>query len=243
MSPTLSPLATLLYRLRRFFRRPLIAFDGLTLLGYGHGVPKGMIHMIARGNYETPEREAVKAVLKPGDRVLEIGACLGVVSLTAARIVGAANVFPFEPNPAAAAIAQRNFAMNGQQIALEAKAVGAEAGTLDLGIGEGSWLGASLGDHFVGGSRVKVEVAAIAELVNRLRPTVLVMDAEGAEVSILPACPLEGLRALVIEFHENPADPAMIGRLRQHLTGAGLARDPALGLVGTTVSTEVWLRA
>lgn len=243
MSATQPPVPPLRYRLRRFFRRRLIPFDGLTLLGYGHGVPKGMIHMIARGDYETPEREAVKAVLRPGDRVLEIGACLGVVSLTAARIVGAKNVFAFEPNPAAAAIAQRNFAINRQDIAIEPRAVGAEAGTLDLGIGEGSWLGASLGHHFVGGSRVKVEVAAIADLVERLRPTVLVMDAEGAEVTILPACPLQGLRALVVEFHENPADIGLIARLRQHLTASGFARDPVLGSSSDVVSTEVWLRS
>ena len=38
--------------------------------------------------YEFPERQLLKATIRPGDRVLEIGACLGVISILAARLAG-----------------------------------------------------------------------------------------------------------------------------------------------------------
>lgn len=233
---------TWLYRLRRLFRTRFVPFDGFSLLGYGHGIPKGMVHGLACGDYENAERRAVKTILRPGDRVLEIGACMGVVSLTAARIVGAGNVFAFEPNPQAAAVARANFERNGLSIRLVEKAVGAAAGQVQLGIGRGSWLGGSLTLSYEGGSSVAVEVAPVAELVETFRPTVLVMDAEGFESEILPACPLERLRAVVVEFHAYPLGAERVAALRRLLEGAGFRARAGFGNPGGIVSTEVWER-
>ena len=229
------------YRLRRLFRTRFVSFDGFSLLGYGHGIPKGMVHSLARGDYENPERRAVKAILRPGDRVLEIGACMGVVSLTAARIVGAENVVAFEPNPEAAAVARANFERNGLPVRLVPRAVGAAAGRVELGVGSGSWLGASVARRYEAGHSVSTEIAPIADLVAEIRPTVLVMDAEGFEAEILPACPMQGLRAVVVEFHEDPLGAAGVAALRQLLSRAGFSAEPAFGKTGRRVSTEVWL--
>jgi FkbM family methyltransferase len=233
---------TWLYRLRRLFRTRFVPFDGFSLLGYGHGIPKGMVHSLARGDYENPERRAVKAILRPGDRVLDIGACMGVVSLTAARIVGAANVVAFEPNPQAATVARANFERNGLPVRLVQQAVGAAAGQVQLGIGRGSWLGGSVTLSYEGGYSVAVEVAPIAELVEAFRPTVLVMDAEGFEGEILPACPLGHLRAVVVEFHAYPLGAERVAALRRLLQAAGFGAKPGFGNPGGTVSTEVWER-
>lgn len=231
-----------LFRLRRMFRTRFFRFDGFSLLGYGHGIPKGMVHALARGDYENPERRAVKAVLRPGDRVLEIGACMGVVSLTAARIVGAANVVAFEPNPQAAAVARANFERNGLPVRLVEKAVGAAAGHLELAVDPRNWLGGSVSLGNEGGPSAAVEVAPIAELVETLRPTVLVMDAEGSESEILPACPLGRLRAVVVEFHLHPLGAERVAALRRLLEGAGFGAKPGFGNPGGNVSTEVWER-
>ena len=230
------------YRLRRLFRTRFVPFDGFSLLGYGHGIPKGMVHSLARGDYENPERRAVKAILRPGDRVLDIGACMGVVSLTAARIVGAQNVVALEPNPQAAAVARGNFERNGLPVRLDRRAVGAASGHVELGIGPGSWLGASAIRSYPGGYSVPAEIAPIAALVDEVRPTVLVMDAEGFEAEILPACPLQGLRAVVVEFHRFPLGAEAVEALRQLLSRAGFTEKRELGAYGKGASTEVWLR-
>ncbi|RED26054.1 FkbM family methyltransferase [Rhodopseudomonas thermotolerans] len=227
-------------RLRRLLRAPTVPFDGFTLVGYRADVPKGMIHALLAGDYEGPERNAIKAVVRPGDRVVDIGACMGVVSLTAARVAGADNVVAFEPNPAAAAVAADNFALNRLPVRLERAAVGAQAGTATLAIGDGSWLGASIGGNYQ--TTVEVPVRAIAEVIAAYQPTVLVLDAEGMETDILPACPMQRLRAVVAEFHLAGVDPAVIDGLRHHLGAQGFARDTALSTSGTMVCTEVWTR-
>ena len=81
-----------LYRLRRFARVRHVSIDGLRLIAYRQDIPKHVSQMLVRGDYEMPERRAVSQLLRKGDRVLEIGSCVGVVALTAAKIVGAENV-------------------------------------------------------------------------------------------------------------------------------------------------------
>ncbi len=227
-------------RLRRTFRVRHVPFDGFTLVGYRKDIPKGMIHMLLYGDYEAPERRAVKDVVRPGDRVVDIGACMGVVSLTAARIAGAGNVVAFEPNPQAATVAADNFALNHCPIAIEAAAVGARAGTATLAVGNGSWLGAAIGGSY--NNLIQVSVWSIGDVIARYAPTILIMDAEGMEVEILPACPMEGLRALVVEFHETPGRPEVIGGLRRLLSERGFFRNAKLSTTGELVCTEVWTR-
>jgi FkbM family methyltransferase len=230
----------LLTRLRRLFRVRHVAFDGLTLVGYRSDIPKSMTHALLSGDYETPERRAIKSVVRPGDRVVDIGACLGVVSLTAARIAGAGNVTAFEPNPSAAAVAAENFALNNLPVTLERAAVGARTGVAALAIGRSSWLGAAIG----GGHEITVEVPvrSIDDVIAQYDPTILVLDAEGMEAEILPACPMQGLRAVVAEFHPAAVGPEIIDRLRSHLVQQGFQRDALLSTSGDLVSTEAWLR-
>jgi FkbM family methyltransferase len=239
-----APAATMFHRLRsrlrRIFRARHVPFDGFTLVGYRKDIPKGMIHMLQSGDYETPERCAIKGVVRAGDRVVDIGACMGIVSLTAARIVGADNVVAFEPNPLAANVAAANFALNHYPITIETAAVRAETGTAKLAVGNGSWLGAGIGASY--DTLIEVPVWSIGDVIARYAPTVLVMDAEGMEVEILPACPMEGLRAVVVEFHEAPGKPEIIESLRRHLAQHGFSRDAKLSTTGGLVCTEAWTR-
>src|SRR5437868_9173816 len=62
--------------------------------------------------YEAPERSLVRATLERGDRVLEIGACAGVVSVLCAAIVGADKLLSYEANPAMEPLIRENFRLN-----------------------------------------------------------------------------------------------------------------------------------
>ena len=47
-----------------------------------------MSRVIERGRYEGGEVNALKKILRPNDKVLELGAGIGVVSTAAAQIIG-----------------------------------------------------------------------------------------------------------------------------------------------------------
>lgn len=227
-----------LYRLRRFLRVSSVTIDGFRLIAYRAGVPKHVSQMLVRGDYEVPERRAVSEILRQGDRVLEIGSCVGLVALTAARKVGAANVLSFEPNPDAAAIARENFARNKLPVELMNAAVGTSEGTLTLTISPESWLGAS-GRRQIDGRTLNVPMRAIAGVVDEFKPTVLVIDTEGMEEEILPACPLAGLRAIVAEFHPDVIGQDGVARLQAYLRQQGFVRNARL----SAADTETWERA
>ena len=226
------------YRLTRLLKPRRLQVDGFRLVGWGAGMPKHLAALLARGDYEGPERRAVAAFVRQGDRVLEIGACIGLVSLTAARIVGAENIVVYEPNPNAAAVAERNFANNNLRVRLVPRAIDAEQGVRRLSVGFDSWLGASL-YRDLNEIETAVQVDAIAEVMRDVDPTILIIDAEGAESSIMAACPLAGLRAIIIELHPGVIGADGAERIRERFRQAGFS--PATAYCED--DTECWVRA
>lgn len=225
------------YRLLRMLKPRRLYLDGFDLIAWRSTMPKHIAALLARGDYEGPERRALVGLLRPGDRVLEIGGCIGLLSLIAARIVGPENVLVYEPNPQAADTARRNFDANGMPIRLVERAVDAVAGTATLSVGHQSWLGASMYQN-IGEREIAVTVERIGDIVAKERPTALVLDAEGAEVSILTHCPLRELRLIVLELHPDLIGEAGVVVIRHTLTAAGFMRIGAF----CEAETEAWLR-
>jgi len=78
------------------------------------GWPRGYRDLFLRGVMEESEISVWRAVLRPGDDVVDGGANLGYWSLVAAGLVGpAGRVFAFEPVPATADTLARNVAASG----------------------------------------------------------------------------------------------------------------------------------
>ncbi|MDQ8729302.1 FkbM family methyltransferase [Bradyrhizobium sp. LHD-71] len=229
---------TWLYRLRRMMRTRHVTIDGLRLIAYRRDIPKHVSQMLVRGDYEMPERCAVAGLLQSEDRVLEIGSCVGLVALTAARIVGAANVKAFEPNPDAARIARENFALNDLPVELVNAAVGIDDGTLDLRVAPDSWLGAS-GRRCFDGRTIATPMHAISKVVGAVRPSVLVIDVEGMEDELLPACPLTGIRTIILEVHPDVIGTEGIERLQVYLRESGFAPVDSL----CSADTQAWQRS
>ncbi len=225
------------YRLLRLFKPRRLYLDGFDLVAWRSTMPKHIAALLARGDYEGPERRALVGLLRPDDRVLEIGGCIGLLSLIAARIVGPENVLVYEPNPQAAEIASRNFDINGMPIRLVERAVDAAVGTATLSIGHRSWLGASLYQN-IGEIEIAVTVEPIADIIAKERPTTLVLDAEGAEVSILTHCPLRELRLIILELHPDLIGESGVMVIRHTLTAAGFMRIGAF----CEAQTEAWSR-
>ena len=72
------------------------------------------VHLLHGGTWETNYTEAFKRLLRPGARVLDVGANLGWYALIAAPIVGAAGrVFAVEPNPGLARLVHDSLRTNG----------------------------------------------------------------------------------------------------------------------------------
>ncbi|HEV3230430.1 MAG TPA: FkbM family methyltransferase [Solirubrobacteraceae bacterium] len=147
---------------------------------------------LVRGTLELPVQEALRRTLGPGATLYDIGANIGFFSLLGARLAGPrGHVFAFEPHPQSAALIAASARANDlETITILPLALGAAAGRAHLlDVREPSWSHlASYGEHPQSSGSLPVEVAAIDELLEQGRirpPTVVKLDAEGAELDIL----------------------------------------------------------
>jgi len=182
-----------------------------------------MMRRLRRGLYEARELEALRRLLKPRDRVLELGGGVGVISGFAGAKVGVAALTVVEANPHLAAYIRRVHEANAITSTVHHGAVAPEAGPdLAFHLRE-NFIAASL-DAATGdvSETVTVPALAINTLIAEAAPTVLIADIEGAEVDVFKAADLSQLRLVIVETHPQWIGPAGIRSIFDACHGAGL---------------------
>ena len=188
---------------------------------------------IDEGFYEKRESGLVDAYVQPGDRVLEVGTAIGVVTMTAARIVGARNVSTFDANPDIVADAKRNFARNGMA------QINAQVGVLTnrkryrpgqhakFYVAEAFWasrLNASpTGAGIV--KTVEIPVFCLEEELERSKANVMIVDIEGGEADLLSEADLGQVRMIIMETHYWSVGERRIDAMIGSLIRAGFSMD------------------
>ena len=167
-----------------------------------HDVPLPIRLMLYRGAYETPECDFVEQTIRAEDRVLELGAGIGVVGLVATRICGEGNVMSWEENPNLETLIRKNYRLNQWSPSLFMRAVTADGRDVDFFVNS-KLLSSSTVDRESTGASITVNSDAINELIERHHPTVIVMDIEGGEAELIPAANLSQVRALIVEMHPH----------------------------------------
>jgi FkbM family methyltransferase len=185
------------YRMRAKPR--VISIDGIKISADRAFVTKDIAKALYREKHEHAERKLVTKALKPGDRVLEIGAGVGLVSLFCARICGPDAVLSYEANPALERVIRHNFALNGMEPRLRIAAAALEKGETTFYFNDNIYS-SSLIDRNFGGAQI-VQCDAINDVVTDFAPNTIIMDVEGAETTLLPAIDLARIDKIVVELH------------------------------------------
>ena len=123
-----------------------VHFGDVTKLLYAHQ------HLVPfRKSFEYSTLSRFVSLLKPGDRVLDIGANVGLYSLLGSQIVGSSGrIFAFEPNPKTCGVLRQNLELNGcanvdcAQVALSNK-----SGTVSLAIPDEVQAKYAYGDSYL----------------------------------------------------------------------------------------------
>ncbi|MDX1951698.1 MAG: FkbM family methyltransferase [Verrucomicrobiota bacterium] len=154
------------------------------------------------GNYEVGTLSVFRAVLRPGDVFIDIGANIGLMTLTGARAVGPkGQVFAFEANPTTFHILQENIQKN-KLINIRSMCVGlGETPSsmklyVNTSISRGS---ASLLSGEEGSKEVVVDVITLDDYFQSNpvgSPRLIKIDVEGFEIPVMKG----GTRL----FHDNP---------------------------------------
>jgi FkbM family methyltransferase len=211
---------TLRERLYRISRQTNVSLDGVRLQAVGDGIPKEVTRLLRRGDYEFAERKLLLSILQADDRVLEVGAGIGALGLVAARVCGAENVLSYEPNPKTIPLIRANHDLNQLYPSVREKAITVNGGTITF-FRTDNIISSSLIERDTSVA-ITVDSDRLSDAINEFRPTILLMDAEGAELELLPAADLSSLRALVIETHAKITGAAPVATLKAMLEAQGL---------------------
>ncbi|MHC4517215.1 MAG: FkbM family methyltransferase [Planctomycetota bacterium] len=188
--------------------------------------------------YEKRERSLVREFIRSDDKVLELGACLGVVAcVTETRLTNeAAKHVVVEANPYLIPWVFKNRHRNGVKFVVEFCA-----------IADGAYATFNLNDRIdrgslqqEGSSSVSVPCRTVEELERKHGAfNALVMDIQGAEIDVLKMTGdlLSHYRLLIIEWHESITGVQTVKDSRAMLERCGFTLSRQIGPV------EAWERA
>lgn len=199
-----------------------IDVDGVKILIRGSPLSHRMRRrLIARGMYETAERELIQAFVRPGDQILEIGGSIGIVTCFLANAAGkTGRVVSIEADGSLRVHFERQLALNGYRVDLINalccpvwnQPVPEELRSLRFKRSKNNLLGrtASPGE---GGIDVRWITAERACLESGLEPTAVVIDVEGTEAVWIDHSPQfpRSVRTVILDLE---VDPGLAGAKR-----------------------------
>jgi FkbM family methyltransferase len=183
-----------------------------------------------KGRYERGEARALRALLRPGDRVLELGAGVGLLSTIAARLPGVAAVTAVEANPDLVPLIRETWRINGVGNGTLVNAVvtagGGGGGEAESFLRRDFWASSMEAASRPYERSVRVPRVAIGDLLAETRPTVISCNLEGAEAGLFDAVDLAGVRAVVMELHPKVYGRDGVRAVSDRLEAAGLRLQP-----------------
>ncbi|MFZ1347190.1 MAG: FkbM family methyltransferase [Tabrizicola sp.] len=197
---------------------------GLTLSLPAAALKGNLERALSSGRYENHEADALLLHLRPGDRLLDLGAGLGFICALAARVLGEAAVVGVEAGPETVKLARKNLAANGYPgvRVMRGAVVGAGEGEVEFGQRPAFWASALQGPEGwpENAEVIRVPARPIGKLLARFAPTVISCDIEGGEREVLVQ-PLPGVRLVVVETHPQIYGVAGVERIGAALLGQG----------------------
>ena len=210
----------------RVRQRPIVTVAGVQLRVGRHMSPQ-VERAVSRGLYEQDELHLLGEVLSPGDVVLELGAGIGLVSAYCAKRIRSSRVFAYEANPDLEPRIRETYWLNQVRPTLEMCAIGAQTGTVTLYCGRHLWSSSILRPT-CRVRPVEVPMKALSEIAREIRPTLLIVDVEGAEGELFDHAHLPTVMRIVLELHERVIGATNAGRVRSRLAAIGFEELPEL---------------
>jgi FkbM family methyltransferase len=216
------------YLWRKITRARSVTIDGFTVEADQALIGYTATKALWRGTYEEAERFLVQKALRPGDRVIEAGAGLGVVTMNIAKIVGEANLIVYEASPVTAKLLERNLERNGFRIEVRRRGLSdSDSGTQFV---HANNIRGSSAVAKRDGQAMDIPTDDIARVLADFSANTLVLDIEGKEIDVLLKAPLQSIEKVIVEIHPRHLGDAPYPPLYRRLFDAGLTLRHELSL-------------
>lgn len=205
----------------------MLSLHGITIPITEQDVSPVIWQALTDGSYEAKEAQSVCKAVKPQDKVLELGAGIGIITCVIAKTPDV-TVWAYEANPTTAALAKRVIEANHlDNITLSQGLLTAgDPQNFDFYVRQDLWMSSM--DINQGPYERKISLTSenIDAFIQEHNINVLVMDIEGAERNLLRDARLTGIERIFLELHDHLYGLAGILDITQALAAKGYAYDP-----------------
>lgn len=179
------------------------------------------------GRYEAKEAAHIKSLLRPGDRVLELGSGIGVISTLMAKRPGV-TLWSYDANPHTVALARRVAQANGVSNARfhHGLLTAGPPRDYDFYLRRDFWMSSMIESQGPYLEKIAVPSQNVDQVIQELAINVLVMDIEGAERGLLGAAALEGIDRVFLELHDHLYGLAGLRDIFTAMAARGFGYDP-----------------
>ncbi len=195
-----------------------------------------IVESIRSGRYEMGEARVAPGLVRPGERVVEIGACIGVLTAAIATQTPAQLVVAIEANPQLQDYIAELHRLNGARTVIRQALVTPEpSGELaDFHLHEDIWASSP---GWVSPKRriatVQVPVLSLPEIAETWRPTLLIVDLEPfvawteaqGPPHALAGADFRPFERVLLELKPKRFPPALVKRVFDHFSVQGFAYD------------------
>jgi FkbM family methyltransferase len=211
---------------RLLWGRETVRYQGIRIRRDPAIISDPIWRKIARHRYERHELAAARALVRSGDRILELGAGLGLVSAILGKQHPDASIVALEANPRLIPFIEGLHAANGiRNVRVENMLVSHDPEPAKPFYLRRNFWSSSL-DPATGSfeEQVSVRNAAFGTVLHEIRPNVIICDIEGGEFALFAAeLDLSPVRGIVMEIHQRRASPDATRVLVDQLSAQGLA--------------------
>lgn len=179
------------------------------------------------GEYEANEARRVGRAIRPGDRVLELGSGLGIITSIIAAIEGV-RVWSFEADPATMRLARRVVEANCKDNVVLANGILAAGSPRSFTFYQrvDFWMSSTLARQGPYERVIEIVSKDIDSFIKQHRINALVMDIEGAEHELVQNADLPGVERVFLELHDHLYGLSGVREISGALAMKGLIYDP-----------------
>lgn len=179
------------------------------------------------GAYEANEARRVARAIRPGDRVLELGAGLGVITSIIASITDV-RVWSFEADPQTTRLAQRVIDLNcdGNVVLSNGILAAGAPRTVSFFRRADFWMSSGLAEQGPYEEVIKIASGDIDAFIEQHNINAVVMDVEGAELDLLQDAQLPGIERVFLELHDHLYGLAGVQAITAAMVEKELIYDP-----------------
>ena len=213
------------WQLGRFVGMPteIVRLDGCKFK-LDDALPANVVDLLLENNYEAPEREALKKYLDPELPVIELGACLGIVScLTNRRLRQPEKHVVVEANPSLVPLLAENQERNGCHFKIVHAALSYGADTITFKVQDNILASSLNGDEQ---RAVVVSTITLQLLMDEtgFEKVTLICDIEGAELQLVEYeldVIRERVAMVIMELHDRMVGDEPTQRMLERLESVG----------------------